>query len=116
MSDLAVVIVTWNVRKLVLDALRSLFADIDANGPQADVYVVDSASEDGTVDAIAAEYPRVKVIASAENLGFGAANNLALRQMGFGRAATRLISRKRSTCSTPIRFPSPARRGRSATR
>jgi N-acetylglucosaminyl-diphospho-decaprenol L-rhamnosyltransferase len=84
MADLAVVIVSWNVRKLVLDALRSLFVDLDASGPNAEVYVVDSASQDGTVDAIAAEFPRVKVIASAENLGFGAANNLALRQMDFG--------------------------------
>ncbi len=89
MSDLAVVIVTWNVRDLALDALRSLFADLDANGPDADVYVIDSASSDGTAAAIAAAFPQVKLIASTENLGFGRANNVALRQIGFGENTNR---------------------------
>jgi N-acetylglucosaminyl-diphospho-decaprenol L-rhamnosyltransferase len=86
MADLAVVLVTWNVRELALDALRSLFADLDANGPSAEVYVVDSASCDGTPEAIATAFPQVKLIASQENLGFGKANNLALRHIGFGQA------------------------------
>jgi N-acetylglucosaminyl-diphospho-decaprenol L-rhamnosyltransferase len=82
--DLAIILVTWKVRALALDALRSLFADLEANGPDADVYVVDSASEDGTAEAIAQAFPQVKLIASRENLGFGKANNAALRQIGFG--------------------------------
>lgn len=81
MVDLAVVIVTWNVRELALNALRSLFTDLDANGPAAEVYVVDSASTDGTPEAIAQHFPQVKLIASRENLGFGGANNLALREI-----------------------------------
>jgi N-acetylglucosaminyl-diphospho-decaprenol L-rhamnosyltransferase len=85
MADLAVVLVTWNVRELALNALRSLFADLDANGSSADVYVVDSASSDGTPEAIASAFPQVKLIASQENLGFGKANNLALHQIGFGQ-------------------------------
>jgi hypothetical protein len=83
MADLAVVIVTWNVRELVLQALRSLLADLDTSGLDADVYVVDSASSDGTAQAVAAAFPRVRVIASAENLGFARANNRALREIGF---------------------------------
>lgn len=83
--DLAVVIVTWNVRALVLDALRSLFADVTANGPQNTVvYVVDNASTDGTPEAIAAEFPQVRLIASRENLGFAGGNNAALKAMGIG--------------------------------
>lgn len=78
---IAVVMVTWNVRDLALAALRSLFADLDAGQLAAEVYVVDSASDDGTPDAIAAAFPQVKLIASADNLGFGKANNLALRQI-----------------------------------
>ncbi|MFN8451099.1 MAG: glycosyltransferase [Anaerolineae bacterium] len=78
---LAVVIVTWNVRDLALDALRSLYADLDASGLRAEVYVVDSASSDGTPAAVAAAFPQVKLTASAENLGFGRANNLAIRQI-----------------------------------
>jgi GT2 family glycosyltransferase len=78
---LAVILVTWNVRDLALDALRSLYADLDASGMAADVYVVDSASSDGTPDAIAAAFPQVRLTASRENLGFGKANNLAIRQV-----------------------------------
>jgi GT2 family glycosyltransferase len=84
MADLNVVIVTWNVRDLALQTLGSLYADLDANGPDADVYVVDSASTDGTADAVAAAHPRARLMRSEANLGFGAANNLALRTMGFG--------------------------------
>ena len=88
--DLAIVVVTWNVRALALDTLRSLFADLEVNGPDADVYVVDSASEDGTPEAISAAFPQVKLIASRENLGFGKANNTALREIGFGNAGATL--------------------------
>jgi N-acetylglucosaminyl-diphospho-decaprenol L-rhamnosyltransferase len=86
MVDLAVVIVTWNSRDYVLDALTSLFADLEANDPSADVYVVDSASSDDTVQVITAAFPQVKMISSQENLGFGKANNLALQHIGFGQA------------------------------
>lgn len=79
MTDLAVVLVTWNVRDLVMEALRSLYADLERGGLRADVYVVDSASSDGTPDAIRAAFPHVTLIASPTNLGFGAANNVALR-------------------------------------
>ena len=87
MPDLAVVIVNWNTRQLTLDALGSLFADLDANGPAATVYVVDNASTDGSVDAIRAQFPQVELIASERNLGFGGGNNHALRHIGFGEAS-----------------------------
>ena len=87
MAELAVVIVTWNVRDLALNTLRSLFADLDANGPTAQVYVVDNASVDGTVEAIQSAFPQVRLIASPENLGFGKANNRALREISSGHPA-----------------------------
>ncbi len=100
--DLAVVIVSWNTRALTLDALRTLYEDINAHGPSADVWVVDSASSDGTPDAIREHYPQVKLIASDTNLGFAAGNNAALRALGFrdepGQAADPISYRKRSTC------------------
>jgi GT2 family glycosyltransferase len=86
--DLAVVIVTWNVRDLALEALRSLYADLDSSRLSGQVWVVDSASSDGTVEAIRSVFPQVRLIASAENLGFARANNLALRELGFGQAAS----------------------------
>jgi GT2 family glycosyltransferase len=49
--------------------------------------VVDSASTDGTVEMMQSTFPQVKLITSTQNLGFGAANNLALHQIGFGQNA-----------------------------
>lgn len=79
--DLAVVVVTWNVRELVLTALESLYADVDASGIKTAVYVVDSASSDGTPNAIHARFPQVSLTVSPTNLGFSAGNNLAIRQI-----------------------------------
>lgn len=84
MTELAVVIVTWNVRDLVLDALRTLIEDLDGSGLRYEIFVVDSASSDNTPHYIAEAFPQVKLTISEENLGFGKANNLALRQIGFG--------------------------------
>ncbi|MFN7209141.1 MAG: glycosyltransferase family 2 protein [Aggregatilineales bacterium] len=86
-ADLAAIIVTWNVRELVLGALRSLIADLAASDLDWAIWVVDNASSDGTAEAIrAAVLERVTVIESGANLGFGAGNNLALRALGFSDA------------------------------
>lgn len=88
MLDLAVIIVTWNVRDLALDALRTLQDDLDASGLDAVTWVVDNASADGTADAVRAAFPAVHVAASRENLGFAGGNNLALRELGFAQGGT----------------------------
>jgi hypothetical protein len=85
MAELAVVIVTWNVRELALQALRSLFADLEEHGPAADVYVVDSASSDGTADVLAQAFPQVNLFRSDKNLGFAGGSNYGLRLIGFGQ-------------------------------
>ena len=41
--------------------------------------VVDNASNDGTVEYIKEHYPEIHLIESKENLGFGKANNIAMR-------------------------------------
>ena len=41
--------------------------------------VVDNASNDGTVEYIREHFPEINLIESKENLGFGKANNLAMR-------------------------------------
>ncbi len=81
MLALAVVIVNWNTRDLTINALRSLYADLASSGLTADVYVVDNASTDGSAESIRALFPQVRLIVSAENRGFGGANNLALQQI-----------------------------------
>jgi GT2 family glycosyltransferase len=84
---LAVVIVSWNTRDLTLDALHTLYADLDANGPATEVWVVDNASTDGSADAIRTQFPQVRLVASDTNLGFAGGNNHALRLMGFSDQA-----------------------------
>lgn len=81
--DLGVVVISWNVRALVLDALRTLYDDLAATGLTYRVVVVDSASSDGSAEAVRAAFPQTDVIALAENVGFGAANNVGLRALGF---------------------------------
>lgn len=84
LMDLAIIIVTWNVRELVLDALRTLQADLAQSALDARIVVVDSASSDGTVAAVTAHFPDVTMIASEQNLGFGGCNNLGMQHLGFG--------------------------------
>ena len=81
--ELAVVIVSWNVRDLVLDTLKTLQADVETYGPETQTWVVDNASTDGTVEAIRSKFPQVHLIASDKNLGFAGGNNHALRAIGF---------------------------------
>jgi N-acetylglucosaminyl-diphospho-decaprenol L-rhamnosyltransferase len=83
MTDLAVIIVTWNVCNLTLDALRTLYDDLEMSDLSHQVVVVDNASTDGTPEAIAEQFPQVMLVACDENLGFGAGNNRGLRELGF---------------------------------
>jgi GT2 family glycosyltransferase len=87
MIDLAVVIVNWNTRALTLDALRTLKEDVAQRGPaQTHFWVVDNASSDNSAAAIRTEFPDIHLIENRENVGFAAANNSAMRAMGFGDA------------------------------
>ncbi len=76
--DLTVVIVNTNTRELVLACLRSVVPEVE--GLQAEIFVVDNASTDGSVEAVRGQFPWVHLIGNEENLGFGRANNRALRQ------------------------------------
>jgi GT2 family glycosyltransferase len=89
LSELAVVLVSWNTRDLTLDGLRTLCADLETGGPQAEIWVVDNASRDGTPDAVRRQYPGVRLVAQESNLGFAGGNNVAMRAMGFGTQRAR---------------------------
>lgn len=81
MPDLAVVIVSWNVRGLLVTCLRSLFADLEQSDLETQVWVVDNASADGTPEMVTETFPSVRLVASDENLGFVRGNNHALREI-----------------------------------
>ena len=79
LTQLTVIIVSWNVRDLLMACLRSLQADLERAGLTADIWVVDNGSTDGTPEAVARGFPAVRLIARRDNPGFAAANNQALR-------------------------------------
>ena len=76
-TDVSVVVVSYNTRDLLRQCLQSVFAS--AHRP-AEVFVVDNASADGSQAMVAAEFPEVTLVALDRNLGFGGANNVALRR------------------------------------
>jgi GT2 family glycosyltransferase len=77
--DISFVIVNWNTRALLLQCLSSIYQT--AAGMDCEVWLVDNASSDGSVEAARTVYPEIHVIENTRNLGFAAANNLAFAQM-----------------------------------
>ncbi len=75
-SRTGVVIVNWNAGGHLARALAALAEQTVA--PHR-VIVVDNASDDGSLEGLGARFPDVELVRSEENLGFAAANNLAVR-------------------------------------
>jgi len=74
--DVSIIIVAWNVRRLLYDCLKSVYdqtRDVDF-----EVIYVDNASEDGSVEVVRQEFPEVRIIENDENKGFIRANNQAI--------------------------------------
>lgn len=77
MNRLSVIIVNWNARELLRRCLAHLHPAID--GLDAEVFVVDNASQDGSAAMVDEEFPWALLIENQENLGFARANNQAIR-------------------------------------
>lgn len=80
--DLSIVIVNWNV----CDLLRRCLLSLDRQGANSsatlstEVIVADCASSDGSVEMVRREFPRVRLFASDENLGYARGNNLGMAE------------------------------------
>lgn len=79
MIDVAIIIVSWNVRDYLVKCLRSVYAELARAQLSGEVWVVDNASTDGTVALIEDLFPQVHLLANENNVGFGAANNQGMR-------------------------------------
>ena len=88
-KDISIIIVNWNTKDILRNCLESIFRTVAT--VTFEVIVVDNGSTDGSTDMVAGEFPGVRLIANKENLGFGVANNQALRTM-HGRYALLLNS------------------------
>lgn len=75
--DLSIVIVSWNVQGLLRNCLKSI--QLAVQDYRTEIFVVDNASRDGSAEMVASEFPDVNLIVNRENVGFGAANNQALK-------------------------------------
>lgn len=70
-------IVTFNNADEIQTVLSSLEEQLDS----PNIYVVDNASADGSPDIVKAGFPSVNLLVNESNLGFGAAHNMAIRQV-----------------------------------
>lgn len=74
---LSIVIVNYNVKFILEQCLHSVLPAIE--GIEAEVFVVDNNSVDGSCTMIKQKFPQIILIENKENVGFSRANNQAIR-------------------------------------
>ncbi|MFN4220958.1 MULTISPECIES: glycosyltransferase family 2 protein [Novosphingobium] len=72
----SIMLVNWNTREMTLECLRSVYAE--TREVPFEVILVDNGSNDGSADAIRAEFPQVVLMAESENHGFAIATNISV--------------------------------------
>jgi GT2 family glycosyltransferase len=76
--DVSIIIVNYNTKELTRNCLTSIYEKTkDVN---FEVFVSDNNSKDGSISMIKKEFPSVILLENNANIGFGAANNRALKQ------------------------------------
>lgn len=78
MPDLSILIVNWNSADYLRTCLDTVYRF--TQGISIQTIVIDNASSDGCGSMLTAAFPQVQFIASAENLGFARANNVAFKK------------------------------------
>lgn len=76
MPDVSIIIVNWNTRDLLTECLASLYDAI--TDITFDIWVVDNASTDSSVEMVQDTFPRVNLVINPKNEGFARANNQAI--------------------------------------
>lgn len=76
-SDVTAIVVSYNVRELLLACVESLL-DARRFGELDEIVVVDNASRDGSADAVRSRFADARVI-DAPNRGYGAGANVGIR-------------------------------------
>ncbi|MGE0567190.1 MAG: glycosyltransferase family 2 protein [Bacteroidia bacterium] len=76
--ELSIIIVNYNVKYFLEQCLYSVF--LATKGIEAEVFVVDNNSVDGSNALVREKFPQVKLIENPKNVGFSAANNIAIKQ------------------------------------
>ncbi|MBU2494434.1 MAG: glycosyltransferase [Bacteroidetes bacterium] len=77
MIDLSIIIVNYNVKEFLQNLLQSI--EKAASGLSTEIIIVDNDSDDGSKEMLHKNYPLLNLIENKKNVGFGAANNQALK-------------------------------------
>jgi len=77
---LAIITINYNGLADTLDFLESLKSATKPASLILQVYIVDNASSDDSVDVLSRRYPEIRLIESSKNLGFAAGNNLGIKR------------------------------------
>jgi N-acetylglucosaminyl-diphospho-decaprenol L-rhamnosyltransferase len=78
MQKISIIIVNYNGQKFLKDCLTSILEQVQ--NINYEVVIVDNSSVDDSVKIIQNQFPTFKLICSDSNLGFGKANNVAVKQ------------------------------------
>lgn len=87
--SLSIIIVSFNTKDILRRCLQALFQY--SQNLTTEIIVVDNASHDGSQEMVSLEFPSIRLVESAINLGFAAANNLGFR-LSHGRYIVMLNS------------------------
>ncbi len=80
--DLSVIIVNYNTYTYTKNCILSVLESIEDGGLNAEIIVVDNASQDGSIEKLYAKFrenENVKFIRNKENIGFSGANNIGMK-------------------------------------
>lgn len=85
MKNISIIIVSYNVKFYIEQCIHSIFRTEGMDLKDIEVFVVDNRSKDDTVSFLhqrfpQKSYPNVHIIANKRNVGFGRANNQAVKQ------------------------------------
>lgn len=77
MMNLSIIIVSWNTRDILAQCLTSIYL----HPPEGayEIWVVDNASDDSSIEMLKSDFPDVRLIENTRNVGFAHANNQALQ-------------------------------------
>lgn len=77
MKDLSIIIVNWNTKELLDKCLSTIYKHVhDLN---YEVIVSDNGSTDGSIEMVKENYPQAVLVENGKNIGFGSANNTAVK-------------------------------------
>jgi len=84
--DLSIIIISYNTEKITIDCLKSIIESLKNSSLKYEIIVVDNASKDNSVSSIKKLKSEIKnrnlkinLIENKENIGFGPANNQAVK-------------------------------------